>query len=279
VPYFFPGFVALCLWLASRERSRPWRIMAFLGVAAAAGGLLVIAPYTWNGGGGPPGNRYFLSLYPVLFFLTPPLTSMAAPMLAWIGGALFTAQMVTNPFTAAKFTYLMFERGAARRLPVELTMAPDLPVVLSTSPIRARVSYRNDPLMLLYFLDQNAYPPEPDPPDQPGMWVTGGRRADIIVRTEDPMDHLAVTARSPIRTTVTVSAGGKSVAVQLVPGQTAAFNVPARGVRGLNSYAYLLSATSSDGFTPHLQDPKSTDGRNLGALMRFAAITAAPPAK
>ena len=84
------------------------------------------------------------------------------------------------------------------------------------------------------------------------MWVAGGRRADIIVRTEDPTDYLAVTAESPIHTTLTVSMGAATVAVPIVPGKLAYFNVPASGVRGLNSFAYLLSATSSDGFTPHL---------------------------
>ncbi|MES1256727.1 MAG: hypothetical protein ABUS56_14015, partial [Acidobacteriota bacterium] len=206
VPYFFPGAVAIVAWLLSRERHSPWRWFVCAAFAASVVGILVLAPYTWNGGGGPPGNRYLLSLYPVVFFLMPPVGTLAVPMLAWIVGTLFTAHMVVNPFVAAKYTYLMFERGAARRLPVELTMANDLPMALSSSPIRARIPYRNDPLMLLYFLDQNASPPEPA-----GMWVTGGRRADVIVRTEDPMDHLAVSAESPIPTVLTVSVGAETV--------------------------------------------------------------------
>jgi hypothetical protein len=76
VPYFFPGFVALVLWLASRSRSDAWRVLTFLGLAASTLVLLVFFPYTWSGGGGPVGNRYFLNLYPVLFFLTPPLASI-----------------------------------------------------------------------------------------------------------------------------------------------------------------------------------------------------------
>ena len=50
--------------------------------------------------------------------------------------ALFTAKMVTNPFVAAKFTYLMTEKGPIRRFPVELTMANTLPVRLA-QPLRA----------------------------------------------------------------------------------------------------------------------------------------------
>ncbi len=99
--------------------------------------------------------------------------------------------------------------------------------------------------MLLYFLDQHAFPPEP-----PGMWVAGDGRAEIIVRCEDPIDHLTVTAFSPIQTVFTMSFGAESVTRALEPRQPVTFEVPARGVRGLNSYAYLMTALSSDGFTP-----------------------------
>ena len=43
---------------------------------------LAILPYTWSGGGGPPGNRYFMAVYPVLFFLLPPIQSLAVPLAA-----------------------------------------------------------------------------------------------------------------------------------------------------------------------------------------------------
>jgi hypothetical protein len=269
VPYFFPGVVGLVLWMFSRDRFQAWRIFAALGLVGSTLGVLVFLPYSWSGGGGPVGNRYFLSFYPVVFFLTPPLTSAAAPLVAWAVGALFTAKLVLNPFVAAKFTYLAPQRGAVRRLPVELTMANDLPIRLDAS--RSRIPYSHDPAVFLYFLDDNAYTPEP-----PGMWISGSGRADILIRSERPLDHLAVTATSPIRTLLTVSAGGSRTSVPLSPGAVAYFNLPTHGARGLQSYAYLLSAQSSEGFIPHLQDPASQDFRNLGALLRFAAVEAPP---
>jgi hypothetical protein len=270
VPYFFPGALAILLWSFSRARNDIWRVMTFLAFLVSTLVLLLVLPYTWSGGGGPPGNRYLLSAYPTLFFLLPPLGSTWPGTLAWAGGALFTAKMLMNPFVAAKFTYLATEKGPARRLPVELTMANDLPVMLDAS--RARIPYRNDPFMLLYFLDQNAYPPEPE-----GMWVGQGARAEILVRTVDPIDHLLVTAHSPVRTVLTVSMGGPAVSAALQPGTTATFDVPADGVRGLQSYAYLLMVQSSGGFTPHLRDPQSPDMRNLGAQMEFKAIPRTTP--
>lgn len=267
IPYFFPGVVAVSIWLLSRARRVPWRVLTFSGFLASAIELLLLMPYTWSGGGGPTGNRYLLSIYPVLFFLIPPLNVVWPAVLAWLGGALFTAKILVNPFMAAKYPYLTTERGFARRLPVELTMANDLPVMLA-QPLRARMPYGHDPTMLLYFLDQNAFPPEP-----PGIWVAGGRRADILVRTVDPIEYLAVSAESPIPTILNLSMGGDSVSVMLDPGKIAAVRVHARGVRGLQSYAYLLSASSSEGFVPNLRDPTSTDYRNLGVLLQFSAVT------
>jgi hypothetical protein len=266
VPYFFPGVVALLGWAFSRDRFQAWRVLTLSCLCVAALLLLIFAPYSWSGGGGPPGNRYFLSLYPVLFFLMPPLSSVSPALLAWIGGAMFTAKILLNPFVSAKNTWEIAEHGAARRLPVELTMANDLPLRLA-QPLRGRIPYGHDPTVLLYFLDRHAFPPEP-----PGMWIAGDGRADVIVRSEDPIHHLAVTAESPIRTILTISAGAGTSKIPIVPGESVAFDVPASGVRGLDSYAYLLSAQSSEGFTPHLQDPHSGDVRNLGVLVNFRAM-------
>jgi hypothetical protein len=272
IPYFFPGALAIAVWLMSSERSRVWRVLTFAALAASVGGLLVFFPYSWNGGGGPPGNRYFVSLYPLTFFLLPPMTAGPA-LLAWIGGALFTAKMIVNPFVAAKFPYEAPARGFARRLPVELTMANDLPVRLDDS--RSHVPFQD---VLLYFLDERAYLPEQpgSDPAERAVWVSGAGRSDILVRSDHELDHLQVTVQSPIRTVFTVSAGAGTSAVRLEPGKPATLDVKTSSVRGLQSWAFLLEVQSSEGFTPHLQDPASRDFRNLGALMTFTAVNAQP---
>jgi hypothetical protein len=274
IPYFFPGCVAIVMWLISRSRYDGWRLLTFLALGASTLVLLVFFPYTWSGGGGPVGNRYFLNLYPVLFFLMPPMGSIIPAMVAWVGGALFTAQLVLNPFVSAKFPIQSTERGLARRLPVELTMANDLPVALDVS--RAHVLYSEKPVVLLYFLDERAYIPDRIAVEPRVVWVSGSGRSDIIVRTEGPVDHLRMTAESPIRTVFTVSAGGDESTIPIVPGQVASFDVPVSGVRGLKSYAYLLSVRSSEGFTEHLRVPSSDDKRNLGVMIRFTAVLAQP---
>jgi hypothetical protein len=263
IPYFFPAVIAVLTWLTSRFRADTQRLLTFFAIVIATLVLLIVFPYTWSGGGGPPGNRYYMSIYPAYFFLLPPGVSALPALLAWTGGALFTAKMLVTPFTSAKNTWEITERGFARKLPVEVTMANDLPVMLA-QPRRGGITYSVDPVMKLYFLDQHATPPEPD-----GMWIAGDGRADIIVRTENEVREFEVSARSPIHTVLTVSAGQRAMSVTLAPGTPTTFRIPAAGERGCclsrRSYAYLVSAQSSEGFIPRLNDPSSTDDRNLGA--------------
>ena len=268
VPFFFPGVVAIGLFLWRRAFREAWQWLVLGTVAFCAIALIVYMPYTWSGGGGPPGNRYFLSAYPALFFLTPPLVSIVPTLAAVFGGTLFIVQILINPFVAAKQPYLNVERGPLRLLPVELTMVNDLPIMLDAR--RARVRYGQDPTLLLYYLDHNASLPEP-----PGIWVTGGRQADLIVRTDHrPLETVQVTLTSRVANWVKVELGGDSISVELEAGRPRTVTLKPSGVYARRSWAYLLSVEARDGFIPHLMEPDSRDQRYLGVAVRLDATPA-----
>ena len=262
LPFFFPGVVAG--WLFLRERAnrslRGWLILGT--VAATAVGTVIYMPYTWSGGGGPSGNRYFLSIYPALLFLTPRIASFGPVAAAWLGGGLFTAHIVLNPFVSAKQPYLGVEGGLLRALPVELTMVNDLPINLDAP--RARVEH-GDPPVLLYYLDHNAYRPEP-----PGVWIAAERRADIIVRSGSAIAEATLRLMSPVANAVEVSLGGATQHVALEPGVPREVTLRPEGVYARRSWAYLLSVRSETGFVPRLVEPGSRDSRYLGVALRIA---------
>lgn len=265
IPFFFPGVVTVGLLFWNRRSRRAWQWAIFGTAILSAVGMAIYMPYTWSGGGGPPGNRYFLSVYAAMFFLTPPFTSMVAPTLAGLGGSLFVAHILINPFVAAKQPYLNVERGLLRALPVELTMVNDLPI-MNDAP-RARVPYGRDPTLLLYYLDHNAYPPE-----SPGIWVTAGRRADVIVRTDHrPLEEVEVTLLSRVANKVTVELGGDRRDVDVEANTRTSVTLVPRGVYSRRSWAYLLSVTAREGFIPRLADPRSRDGRYLGVAVTLDA--------
>jgi cell shape-determining protein MreD len=266
VPYFFPGAVVIGFWLWRRREIRLWQALVFASVAASVVAILVMMPYTWAGGGGPPGNRYFLSFYPALFFLVPAFGSVRPAMVAWAGGALFTAQALVNPFFVAKYPYWNVDHGAYRLLPIELTMVNDLPVMLDRN--RVKIPVGQNPTLSLYLIDENVYAPEPA-----GIWVHGERRADIVFRAASPLSCLRVTVLSLVRNTVWLSFDGRSATINLKPGASAdvVFSTTG-GVYSEQGWGYVLSVKTAAGVVPMIHDKDTTDDRFLGALLKLQGV-------
>jgi hypothetical protein len=267
IPYYFPGAVVLLAWLWRRREIRVWQLFALAGVVVSVLATLVLLPYTWAGGGGPPGNRYFLSFYPALFFLVPSMGCFRPAIAAWIGGTMFMAQSLVNPFYASKTPWLNADHGMVRVLPVELTMVNDLPIKLD----RVRgdgLKFGKDPELSLYLLDENIYAPEPA-----GIWVTARRRTDLLIRTAKPLTSLRLTLSSPVPNKVWVSLEGRSVTVDLVPGVAVDAQMASMGgVFADRGYGYVLSVEASAGLVPMNTYPGSEDRRYLGVLMRLQGV-------
>jgi hypothetical protein len=266
LPYFFPGVVAIALFVWRWREGTKLQAAIALAVAATALWFVIKLPFSWSGGGGPVGNRYFLSIYPAIFFLLPALRSVVPALVALAGSVLFIGHIVVQPVFAAKHPWVTSQRGALRLLPVELTMPDDLPVRLRLD--RARLNY-GEPPVLLYLVDENAFNPEPD-----GIWIAGDARADILVRS-DRFENLNVRLLSPIANEVVIGAGRGSQTVRLEPGVPANVRVSAKWIQArAGSAACLLSVSAADGFVPRLNDPASGDSRYLGVLLNF---TVGPP--
>ena len=262
VPYYFPAIVIM-VWAAWRWRELTiWHALISGAVAATAIVLLLLLPNTWSGGGGPTGNRYFVSIYPAFFFLIPAARSVLPGVIMWIGGALFVAQILVDPFIAAKRPWQNTQRGLFRALPIELTMVNDLPIQLEQE--RARIAYGGEPEFLFDYLDDNAFRPE-----EPGFWVAGEARADIVVRTTRPVNTLDVTLRSPIANSVTVTVDGATRGAELQRNKPITLRFPVTGVYARRSQSFVLTVETEEGFVPTLRNPRSRDRRHLGAIVQL----------
>ena len=141
-------------------------------------------------------------------------------------------------------------------------MVNDLPIMLNA--LRSRVVYQEDPTVLLYFLHDDVYLPE-----GPRIWFGGRSHGDVIMRTDGPITALRVTLSAPIDNEVTVRIGGSEAAVHVRAGVPTQVTLTPRGVFSRESWAYLLSVTTRDGFVPRLREPSSTDSRYLGIALRL----------
>jgi hypothetical protein len=282
VPYFFPGVVAVLLFLFSRSGRASWQWVIAGGIALSVVALIVYMPYTYSGGGGPIGNRYFLSFYPLFLFLMPPLVSVRPAIAALAVGSLFTAKLVMNPFYTSFNPGEHAKSGPLRALPIELTLLNDLPVAADAA--RARRSLGGVPPVAAYFPDDGAFLPEGD-----AFWVRGQSRADVVLRAPvrvegdraTPLEirRLALEITNGLKPNhVVVSSGWRRTAIDLAPGEVKTIDfkpgggIPYKPAQYPTNYIYAFSVSTSAGFVPFLEEAGSTDSRYLGAQVKVTPV-------
>jgi hypothetical protein len=262
VPYFLPGLVIAIVWFAAWRRSALWQWATMGAVAGSAAILVVLMPDSWNGGGGPPGNRYFLSLYPPLLFLVPAGARVWSAVASLVVGVAFVGLMVARPYAASAEPWKNVERMPLKALPIEITLLLDLPYRLN--PLRGPTLFVQEPTVQTIFMDANTYLAEGQ-----GFWIAGGDTAESIIRTERPLRRVVFIFESRIDNTLNGTFGGRPVSATIPGGGQAIVTVsqPKAG-RYLHSYTYVLKLTTAAGFVPAESEPGSTDTRNLGVFVR-----------
>lgn len=282
--YLFPGMMAILLFLAATRDRAMWQWLTLGAGVATAAALLLYMPFTWSGGGGPVGNRYFLGTYGIFLFLVPPLQTAAAGLLTLAISGLFVMRIVTNPVYASMHPSEHSKSGLFRRLPTELTMVNDLPINLQAD--RTRQPLGGTPPIFAYFIDDNIYNREGD-----AFWVKGESTADLLLRAPiapetraagvqdaislriEKLTVILETGPRPNRITVDTGAGQRVIEMAASSQQIFEVAMP-RGVPYKyhpdypTNYVYSVSISSSSGFVPMFENG-STDSRFLGVMVRL----------
>jgi hypothetical protein len=264
--YYFPAVFALVGFAIGMRRRPLWE---YLVVAAVLGQMLVFVvgtPYTWNGGGGSVGNRYFMSAYGLFVFLLPAIARTSVAFVPWAVGALFTAPLVLNPFAASFYPGNNAKSGPLRWLPVELTLVYDWPINNDKSRVMLWFGDhegQGDLGFQIYYFDDNAYRPEADKT----FWVKGESRDEFLIKTDQPVSQAVLTLTAgPVPTDVVATVGRRSQRVSLKAGeqQRVFFRLdpgfPYQGTWPV----WTASVSSSHGFVPIFHESGSTDVRYLG---------------
>jgi hypothetical protein len=266
VPYFFPAVFALLFFVAGIRRRPAWQ---YLVMAAAVGQILlfvIATPYTWNGGGGSVGNRYFMNAYGLFLFALPVTSRFWVALMPWIIGSVFTAPLVLNPFYSSFYPGSYAKHGPLRMFPVELTLVYDWPINTDTSRVRVWFGDhkdQGDPGFQIYFFDDNAYLPEGDKT----FWVKGASRSEFLIKTDRPMKQAVITLTAgAVPTEVDVTIAGRSQRVSLRAGeqQRVMFALPPGFPYQAIWPVWTASVSSSSGFVPIFYEADTTDTRFLG---------------
>ncbi len=104
VPYFLPGLFAFVAWRSARGR---WALP--LAVALTAAGFFYLRAFNFYGGGGALANRYFLPMYPALWFVVARRRHWLWP----VGATLLAAPFLWPLWTAPR-AFPMHPEGGLR---------------------------------------------------------------------------------------------------------------------------------------------------------------------
>jgi hypothetical protein len=264
--YFFPAVFALAGFAIAFRRRPGWQYLVAAAAVAQLLVFIVVTPYTWNGGGGSVGNRYFMSAYGLFLFLMPALQRFSLAFVPWIVGALFTAPMVLNPFYASFYPGSYAKHGPLRWLPVELTLVYDWP--LNTDASRVRLWFGDHPGVgdrgfQIYYFDDNAYLPEADK----SFWVKGESRAEFLIKTDRPSSQVVLTLTAgAVATDVVAAVGRRTQRVSLRAGeqQRVFFRLDPGFLYQGTWPVWTASVSSSRGFVPIFHETGTSDVRYLG---------------
>jgi len=183
--YFFPAVLALFLFFIRKKQLYQWFILA-----ALAGEILIfiiLMPDNYAGGGGALGNRYFLSIYPLFFFLPGLKRNCKEIYISWVIASIFISQILISPLQHSHYPATHAKKFPFNRLPVELTLVNNFPT--NTNPA-ARRQEVGEKYTWLYFLDDNFLPRTSSKLEKTGFWTRGTHKAEMILKTYYPIKEI-----------------------------------------------------------------------------------------
>lgn len=237
LPFGWPWLAVLGLWAVAERRKALWQWALVGALAATALITIVWMPYTWSGGGGPVGNRYFLSPAAASFFLVPRIRSIAPALVAALG-LVFVAPSLAEPFTVARQPWLASRPPQFSWLPLELTGASDFPVILDQR--RGRIPQGREPTVFVALLDAAA-----------GMgrsgWiaVAAHERSALLVRSPVPLRAVTVGVKTPLACAVGLSAEPASTTMSMGEGERRDVDLTPAQTYSRDSFVFVLEVDAS----------------------------------
>ncbi len=230
LPYFLPLLLGVLAFRGDRGR---WTLP--LAVALAAGCFLLVRPFNFYGGGGAIANRYFLPLYPALWYMAArPLRTVAVALAAALA-APFLWPLWRHPAAfpiGEDGRYRHVSTVARRLLPYETTQS-HIPGGQDSSANGLWVKLLNHDVWLA---------------EGRGLRMVASGEADLLVGSPKPLPFLAVELdrRAPTR----LATGGRELRPSLLrPTGAEVFEVPLYQPRAIHPmwwtgddyYLYALS--------------------------------------
>jgi len=256
--YFFPAFFLLGLFVFQKKDIEDWLLLA--GILFSILFYIIVTSDNYFGGAGSVGNRYFLSIFPLFFFLGFRKRTFKFLFLPVIMGLIFLSGVYFDGLHHSATPRLAGLSFPIKLFPPEKTQFQTLPT--NTNP-RAfgRLMHCGDLRYWVYFLNDNYWKIENN-----SFWTVGDNQLEFFLAAEKAVKEFEVNLENiPKKNRVTFQIEHQKHRLDLLPGKS--HKLVFRKIMGLkfkNRFIYHIKVKSSESYCPNFIDAYDKDKRNLG---------------
>jgi len=257
--YFFPAVFILIFFFYRKKEKEDWFVLAAI-ISGILVFILFLDPVNYFGGSGSVGNRYFLTLFPLFFFLGFRNRSFKFLMVPVMVALVFLSGVYMDMNYHSSFSRYAGLSFPIRLFPPEKTQYDKLPTNENPRAF-GRLVYDGDTKYWVYFLNDNYHPINDN-----SFWTNSTKELELFLATEKKVKEFVFMLKNiPEQNKVSLRIEDRKKEVFLSPEQSAAKGF--RNIRGLqmaNRVVYHITIKSSESFCPYFNDPEMEDKRILG---------------
>ncbi len=257
--YFFPAVFILIFFFFHRKEKEDWFILGaiFAGILVF---ILLLDPVNYFGGSGSIGNRYFLTLFPLFFFLGFKHREFKFLIVPVIIALVFLSGVYMDMSYHSSFSRYAGLSFPINLFPPEKTQFDKLPTNENPRAF-GRLIHDGNTKYWVYFLNDNYHPVNDN-----SFWTNSTKELEFFLATEKKVNEFIFMLKNiPEYNKVRLRIEDQKKEVFLKPEQSASKRF--RNIRGLkmsNRYVYFIKIKSSESFCPYFSDPENDDKRVLG---------------
>jgi len=265
--YFFPACFILLLFCFQKKLAEDWFLLAAIAASVLIF-ILVFDPENYFGGGGSLGNRYFLNIFPLFFFLGHRHRLFRFRWLPVLAAVLFLTPIFansyhhsTNPAEAGKLFPLKY-------FPAEKTQYKCLPSNLNPRAF-GPLFHSEESRYWLFILNDNF-----NPLAEPFIWTYGDRQLEFFLVSPSQVREFRIElGNHPLQNQIHFRIDGKKKNVALAPMESRVITfsrIP--GFRVDRGYLYQFFIKADQGYSQYLVDQENDDFQLLGVKVRIVLI-------
>lgn len=261
--YFPIACFLLILFFFQKKIPEDWFILA--AIVAYILGHILLGPDNYFGGSGSLGNRYFLNIFPLFFFLGHRNRIFSLKLIPVLLAVVFLA-----PVFLDSHYYSAFPRMAGMNFPLSLFPPEKTQFISLPSNENPRGFYRNvGDRYWLFFLNDNFNNLEGD-----FFWTYGDKRLEFFLLSPGRVREFRVElTASPAGGRILFQAEQQKRRIVLKASETAVIrfkDIP--GLRVSRRYLYHLTVQSDRSYCPYFRLADSEDKRSLGVKTRIEPV-------